>query len=251
MAPMPQAPQPHPVVFVTDLDGPLTEGSSEDERRLREFLQQRPHCSIIYATDRCYESAKAMKEVLHLPEPDVCITDAGSSVVSRRTGVALNALERDLDRRWPGDDAIRRRLDGLSHRLEEHAIHAPRRLSYFVRSGCDADQVQAEVAQALAGLEVTVTTSQEADIDILPEHVDKGGTLLSLLEHLDVEPDWVVVGGRLLQDRELCDSKLKGFVLADATPELKASAEKRQDRFVTPHAGAAGMLEGLNHFGVL
>lgn len=240
-----------PLVLAADLDGTFTGGAEQDRKRLYRSLDERPRCSLIYVTARQLESAVVLREVVGLPRPDVLITDVGSSVLTARRDERLHALEGELDRRWPGNEAVRERLQPLLHLMDEQPVEAARRVSYFVREGRRLSEVLLRVRDAVADLGVNVVGSDDICIDILPAGINKGTTLEMALRWLGVDRDSVVVTGDFADDAQLFQEGVRGIVVADAEPELKQLVGARPEIYVAGADGAAGILEGLNHFGFL
>jgi HAD superfamily hydrolase (TIGR01484 family) len=240
-----------PLVLATDLDGTFTGGEARDRETLYRSLNERPNCSLIYVTGRQMASAVALREIVGLPRPDIFITDVGSSVLPAWRDERFEALEWELGRRWPGNDAVRQCLQPLSPLIEEQPVEAARRVSFFVRDGqCLAD-VLPRVRDAVADLEVNVVGGDDICIDILPAGVDKGTTLDMALRWLAVDRDSVVVAGDSAGDAQLFQDDVHGIVVGDAEPQLKQLVGDRPNVYVAGRAGAAGILEGLGHFGFL
>lgn len=82
-----------------------------------------------------------------------------------------------------------------------------------------------------------------------PRGVNKGTTLRRVLSWLGRPETDVVVAGDTLNDLALFETGMAGIVVGNGEPALR---ERVRDREHTYHArahGAAGILEGLTHFG--
>ena len=118
----------------------------------------------------------------------------------------------------------------------------------------DADEsLIEEIEQRLrdAGLDVGLVYSSSRDLDILPSGTDKGSAIQWLAARLGIALDEVVVAGDTGNDIRMFQlPDVRGIVVGNALPELKAITE-REDRFYLAREEIAdGVLEGLRHFGL-
>lgn len=240
-----------PLLLATDLDGTFAGGSDQARFELYADLARRPHCTLCYATGRYLESARALQDVLHLPAPDLVIADVGATVAAGTRGRTLGFPDDELLARWPGADAVRRRLEPLGPILEAQRIPTDRRRSYFVRDGDAFADAVARVRAALAGLDVEIVESVGTYVDILPGGVNKGSTLRRLVNWLGARPDGVVVAGDSLNDVALFETGFKGIVVGNCEPGLREAVGARRHVYCAQGDGAAGVREGLRHFGFL
>ena len=88
-------------------------------------------------------------------------------------------------------------------------------------------------------------------LDVLPPGVAKGPTLLRLIEHLELDPDRVLVAGDTLNDLSLFETGLRGVAVANSEPALKQSLEGRPSVYHSEGAGAAGILEAIERMELL
>jgi HAD superfamily hydrolase (TIGR01484 family) len=240
-----------PLLLATDLDGTFAGGADLDRYTLYASLARRPHCSLCYATGRHLESARALQDVFHLPVPDVFIADVGATVAAGERERTLDFPDHELMARWPGVEAIERRLSPLAGMLEPQPLPTDRRLSYFVRDGYGVTDALAKAHDALADLDVEVVGSAGTYVDVLPGGVNKGSTLQRVVDWLGVDRDAVVVAGDSLNDLAMFETGFKGIVVGNAEPALRETVGGADHVYCARGEGAGGVHEGLRHFGFL
>jgi hydroxymethylpyrimidine pyrophosphatase-like HAD family hydrolase len=187
-------------------------------------------------------------------------------------------IEVELERGWPGTTAVRERLSGLDM-LTPQDVESPRRVAYWVEPvrarrdavtsesadpfaaraaddpSLDEDSrsvalgVAARAADALRPLPVDVLLSANVFLDVLPRGVNKGGTLLRVLRWLGLDAAECVVAGDSLNDLSLFETGLRGIVVGNCEPALLQQVTGMQRVYRARGIGAAGVLEGLRHYG--
>jgi predicted mannosyl-3-phosphoglycerate phosphatase (HAD superfamily) len=173
----------------------------------------------------------------------------GTTVVQGEEFAPVGAIEEQLDRLWPGREAVLARLEGLPG-IEEQEVRPPRRVSYWLREG-EMDAAIARMAERLEGLAVELVGSAGVYIDVLPGGVNKGSTLRRVLEWLERSETEVVVAGDTLNDLALFETGMPGIVVGNCEVELRTRVGHREHLYLAEGEGAAGILEGLRHFGWL
>ena len=161
----------------------------------------------------------------------------------------VSALEREIEARWPGGDVVRARLEGLDIVVEQ-PLDVRRRVSYWLAAGAAMETALARIAERLEGLEVEVIGSADTYIDVLPGGVDKGRRCAGCWRGSAAEHD-VVVAGDTLNDLALFETGLRGVVVGNCEPGLLERVAGRAHVYVAAGHGAAGILEGLGHFGFI
>lgn len=259
-------------VLASDLDGTLADGSDDARRELIEWLQARDDARLVYVTGRAPSSARELMARADLPAPDVLIADVGTTVLEGPLLEPLEAIESEIERDWPGADVIRERLSPMTS-LTLQEVAAPRRVSWWIEpvrqqraSGDDpfaarspddasmqadarriASEVGAEAAERLAPLNVDVLVSANVFLDVLPRGVNKGSTLLRVLEWMGAERESCVVAGDSLNDLALFATGLRGIVVGNCEPALAERVNGMAQVYRATETGAGGVLEGLRH----
>lgn len=237
------------LTLATDLDGTFAGGTAEERRTLQRALAAAPGSALVYVTGRTVEATRALMAEAELPHPDVLIADVGTTVVHGADFRPVAAIEAALDALWSGAEQVRRRLGGIEG-IEEQAVRPPRRVSYWLRAGTMEDAV-ARMAERLDGLDVDLVGSAGVYIDVLPGGVNKGTTLRRVLRWLERGEADVVVAGDTLNDLALFETGLCGVVVGNCEPALRERVRGREHLYFARGEGAAGILEGLRHFGWL
>ena len=240
---------PDTLVLATDLDGTFAGGSPRDRARLQAALAALEQATLLYVTGRSVPAALELIAEAPLPEPDILIADVGTTVVRGGTWDPVAPLVARIESRWPGADAVRERLADAPG-LEEQDLDVPRRLSYWLRAGSMEDALR-EAARRLEDLDVDLVGSADTYVDVLPGGVNKGSTLLATLEWLGAPRETVVVAGDTLNDLALFETGLRGVVVGNCEPALRQRLDGRGQVYFAGGEGAAGIFEGLLHYGCL
>jgi hydroxymethylpyrimidine pyrophosphatase-like HAD family hydrolase len=246
-SPLPAEPQ---LVLVTDLDGTLLDGPPRWRRLLYGWLEaERQRVLHVYSTGRDLRSVRRLLEAereMGLHPPHLVIGDVGCTVACGASLQPLSLAVDPIESRWRGRAErvlpLLARMPGLS----PQPVSADRRLAYDI---LDVDAL--DVAR-LAGLEahgVDWLISGDRYLDVLPAGVNKGSTLVRLLEWLEIAPERVVTAGDSLNDLAMFETGLSGVMVANAEPALLAALPRLQGVYRSVGEGCEGILEGLLHFG--
>jgi hydroxymethylpyrimidine pyrophosphatase-like HAD family hydrolase len=237
------------LILATDLDGTFAGGTSSDRELLQQTLARLRGAVLIYVTGRNVPATRDIIRELALPHPDLLIADVGTSVRQGKAFEPVMEVEAELDGVWPGADTIRERLKGVEG-LEEQDVRAPRRVSYWIRGG-SMDEAIDRAAAALGELNLDLVASAGIYLDVLPPGVNKGTTLRRVLRWLERGETDVVVAGDTLNDLALFETGLCGVVVGNCEAALRERVAGREHLYFAAGEGAAGILEGLRHFGWL
>jgi HAD superfamily hydrolase (TIGR01484 family) len=264
-----------PLVLATDLDGTMADGSAADRAELIGLIRAADDARLIYVTGRTPTAARDLLKRAALPEPDVLIADVGTTVVHGAGPEPVAAIEADLERRWPGADVVRERLQDVNALRVQQEVDAPRRVSYWIEpvrqrraEGDDpfaarppddaslneeaaaiARHVAREAVAALDSLGVDVLVSANVFLDVLPQGVNKGSTLRRVLDWMGADPESCVVAGDSLNDLALFETGLRGVVVGNCEPALATRVATMDHVYRARGIGASGVLEGLRHHG--
>lgn len=235
------------LLLATDLDGTFAGGTPEARTRLQRVLSEHPDSVLVYVTGRTVPATRELMGEVGLPLPDVLIADVGTTVVRGADFSPVPELESMLDEAWVGKPRVREAMDGAAG-LEEQAIDPPRRVSYWIREGSPDEAIE-RAAQRLGELNVDLVASAGVYLDVLPGGVNKGSTLRRTLEWLGREEDDVVVAGDTLNDLALFETGIRGVIVGNCEPALIERVGDLASVYCAREHGAAGILEGLRHFG--
>ncbi|EWC63695.1 Alpha,alpha-trehalose-phosphate synthase [Actinokineospora spheciospongiae] len=225
-------------VLVTDLDGTLLAGTPAERAALLAALT--PDITVVFATGRGRASvAEVLRDPL-VPRPAWVIGDVGATVYdgSLRT---VPEVQDPLRRGWPGAARVRAALRGFPLAYQE-GVPQEGRCSYL------AEEVTAELVEAVRALGCDLLHSGGRFLDVLPRGVDKGAALRALAAHRGWSMTDVLVAGDSLNDLSLFTTGARGVVVGGAEPGLTAAvgpgATHRPGQ-----AGAAAILAELRALG--
>jgi sucrose-6F-phosphate phosphohydrolase len=173
--------------------------------------------------------------------PDAVITALGTEIAVE--GKMLASWQERFAG-WPHAE-IRAALEDLGHRPHPEIYQTPRKVSFAVPPGAQ-DQARA----ALAPYPCRIIASGRDDFDVIPAGAGKGAATLHLAEALGVAPERIVVAGDSGNDLAMFEVTGNAIAVGNAREELlQALAPGVHYRARALHA--AGVLEGLRHYGVL
>jgi hydroxymethylpyrimidine pyrophosphatase-like HAD family hydrolase len=246
VAPWPSQPE---LVLVTDLDGTLLAGSQAWRQRLYSWLgRQRQRVVHVFSTGRDLDSVGRMMGLeaqLGLPHPHLVISDVGCTVACGHSLRPLPELVAPIEARWRGQPErllpLLRRIPGLA----TQPVSADRRLAYLI----DPAAIDPRHLRALEVHGVDCLISGERYLDVLPAGINKGSTLLTLLQALGLDHGLVVTAGDSLNDLAMFETGLAGVMVANAEADLRQRLPRLKRTFAARGEGCAGIVEGLRHFG--
>jgi sucrose-6F-phosphate phosphohydrolase len=144
-------------------------------------------------------------------------------------------------------------IDGLV--MQPDVFNTELKTSCYLDGCPDPQEAAAEIRRRVEPhtSRYQVVWSSSRDLDILPASSGKGKAIQFLVEHCGLDPHRIVVAGDTGNDAAMFEHFDKGVVVANAKPELLALAESLGDGRVyrAKQRHAAGVEEGLEHFGVL
>lgn len=244
------------ICIVTDLDNTLVGNVAATQEFNRTVLVLGKAVRLVYATGRSYISALRLKEQADLLEPDYWITGVGSEIYQGTT----------IDRTWS---------DHLSHRWDRSALwtiakqvckefpvlipqpedtYNEHKISFYLY-GKDTGKVLEVLRDRIAesGLAAQVIYSSNEDLDILPIRCDKGLAMRYVMEKMGFDNTNTLVCGDSGNDIGLFKQHTLGVVVGNARSELlEWCLEFGAETVLFARSDcAAGILEGLNHFGVV
>ncbi|MEM8782705.1 MAG: HAD-IIB family hydrolase [Planctomycetota bacterium] len=150
---------------------------------------------------------------------------------------------------WPRDRVVEA-VTGLGHAPHANEFQTPRKASFAV-----PPEAQGRVCDALrrAGLPVRIIASGIDDFDVLPPGAGKGEATSFLHAQLEKQCGHVfnlVVAGDSANDLAMFQAAPRAIAVGNARAEL-LDAMPGETSYHARARHAAGVLEGLRHFGVL
>jgi hydroxymethylpyrimidine pyrophosphatase-like HAD family hydrolase len=241
-------PQPE-LVLVTDLDGTLLEGPPRWRRLLYGWLEsRRARVLHVFSTGRDLRSVRRLLELergMGLAPPHLVISDVGCTLACGASLEPVPLAVEPIEARWRGKPERLLPLLATMPGLSAQPVTSDRRLAYDI-------DVRVLDRGRLAELErhgVDWLISADRYLDVLPAGVNKGSTLLCLLQWLEVGPERVVTAGDSLNDLAMFETGLAGVMVGNAEPDLVAALPRLPSTYRARGDGCEGILEGLLHFG--
>lgn len=240
-------------LFSTDLDGTLL-GNPEATARFSatwEALPEERRPLLVYNSGRLVDEVNKVVGEQDLPDPDYIIGGVGTEIVDNRRKSVLSDYQNQQFEHWSIHD--------IEHYMASvpGAVRQPERFQTAYKSswylhGAERKQIK-RIDRDLAeqGLQVSVVYSSSRDLDIIPKRASKGQALRWLLKHLNLRASSAVVSGDSANDASMYTLRgINGILVENAQPELVESCVK-QGAFHARGFMADGIIEGLQHFGVL
>ncbi|MEB3172646.1 MAG: HAD family hydrolase [Cyanobacteriota bacterium] len=242
-------PQDPALVLVTDLDGTLLGGTSAWRRRVYAWLERsREQVLHVFCTGRDLASVARLlqDDADHgLVAPHLVIGDVGCTVACGQSLAPLPLAVDPIEARWQGKPERLLPLLAGAAGLSPQPLTADRRLAYYY----DPDTFEPGLVPLLEAHGVDCLFSDNRYLDLLPAGVNKGSTLLELLELLEVDRGRVVTAGDTLNDLAMFETGLAGVIVGNAEPALLAHTQRLPQIYRAQAHGCEGIVEGLHHFG--
>jgi sucrose-6F-phosphate phosphohydrolase len=242
-----------PFLIVTDLDSTLVGNDSSLEDFNKFFTQHRKtydESKLVYATGRSLKLYQDLESEVDLLPPDRLITSVGSEIYTTDKQIDTNWAQH-LSKNWNVEIVRQTASDYEQLRLQPETEQGPFKVSFFLRP--QYKHILEELKQKLRnqGVHVQVIYSSDRDVDVLPERSGKGNALSYVREALGMPCDRTVACGDSGNDIALFTENIFGIIVGNARTELKEWYEtnKRASLYLACGDCAAGVLEGLHHFG--
>jgi hypothetical protein len=246
-----------PILFVTDLDNTLV-GDDDSMIQLNDWLEisrQQLGSKIAYSTGRSLTSYRQLCNEKPLLVPDILVVSVGTEVYYVNESNPDPAWTANLAQGWN-----REQVSAIANHFPElvsqpSSEQRPFKVSYFL-TPTDADVVLPSLENLMreCSLEVQLVYSGSKDLDILPCQANKGMALCYLQSKFGFTTLQTIACGDSGNDLSMFSlAKTRGIIVANAQPELLNwhYTNPNPDRYLATAPYAAGILEGLQHFGIV
>jgi glucosylglycerol-phosphate synthase len=233
------------MVLATDLDGTFLGGKSLHKQKLYRLIRKNKKVSLVFVTGRGLESVIPILNDPIIPNPDYIICDVGATIVNGHTLEPVEQLQNEIEKKWPGRRKITESLADLQA-LQYQEVPQQRRCSFLTN---DPDLIE-EVNNRVNKLDCDVIFSANKFLDILPKDVNKGSTLINLIQFLKVDPETVLVAGDTLNDLKMFECGFKGVVVGKAEQKLFDATSSIPETYQAEQEGAGGILEAMSRFDI-
>lgn len=226
------------MLLATDLDGTFLGGKMEDKLQLYRIIKENKNIQLVFVTGRGLESIIPLLNDPLIPTPDYIIADVGASIYNGHNLTSVEPIQGEIENAWPSIYEIQHELSSIPN-LVYQDVPQQRRSSYYYDEGTDLDHVKA----IAAGFNCDVVTSVDCYLDILPHGVNKGSTLLKLINLLQVPKDQVMVAGDTLNDLSLYEIDVRGVAVGKSEIGLLNATQDYPHVLHAKSEGAGGILE--------
>jgi len=232
-------------LLLPDLGNPGLEG-------LNGFIGDRRD-RIVFALNsgRGLGDISSVAEFGPIARPDWIMSDVGTALHSGFTpDTADSEWDRIMAQDWGRED-IRAALEGCSGLVEQEAWHQhTAKLSYYFTAPVAG--IFPEVLRRTEPWHDACKKIVTIDyfLDIMPTWGGKGASVEYLARKLGIPDARVIVAGDSGNDRDMLDRGFRPIIVSNHSADL-ADLAVSPGVFLSRERGAAGVLEGLIHFGCL
>ena len=252
--------QPIQWILASDIDNTLT-GDPQALKQLGariETLRQQQKLRLFLTTGRTLDEVLKGFEEENIPDADAIISQVGTEIYVPPFSAEMAPLaewNNFLHERYSREQAVEFLENIEGAQIQSERYNTPLKVSYFLDKTPDPEQAVARVKQRVAAADngYQVVWSSGKHLDILPAAAGKGKAIRFLIDYLALSPEQVIAAGDSGNDRSMLDAFDCGIIVANAQPELKELRNdvRRTSYYFAEEKCAAGVAEGLRHFGVL
>ena len=245
-------------LFVTDLDNTLV-GDDQALGELNGYLSQHRQeygTKIVYATGRSPTLYQQLQQEKQLLQPDALIASVGTEIYLNGSDIPDAGWSKQLSQGWDRDLVLATAAPNFADLIPQpDSEQRPFKVSFLLTEMAAVEvlpQLEALLEQQCLDTKLIYSTGQ--DLDILPRHSDKGLAMQFLRKQWEIEPEQTVVCGDSGNDIALfAVGAERGIIVGNASSELLEWHNNNPSaaRYLAKAGCAAGILEGLNHFGFL
>jgi sucrose-phosphate synthase len=230
--------------FISDIDNTLL----GDEQALADFSRavQERQLGFGLASGRSLERVHEVLEEYDLPAPDIIISSVGTEIYYGPDGPYDRGYQRHISYQWKPEKVHAALAELACLKPQEEENQRRFKISYYVEDAECLDKTHA--ALEASKLRCNVIYSQ-GNIDILPQRASKGKAVRYLSYKWSLPAKKIVVAGDSGNDEDMLRGN-RSIVVGNHAPELDALRGKKRVYFATGRY-ARGVLEGLQHYGLL
>jgi hypothetical protein len=247
-------------LLALDIDGTLTGDRAALDQLVKQLRKSRNAGEIylVLSTGRRLEQVVSGMGQEGLPEPDAVVSQVGTEIYLPPLADGMEPLAAWRDLLLENYDRVEAVsfLDGIAG-----LVMQPEKFNTDLKTSCFLDRCD-DPAAAAAEIERRVEPHHERyqviwssgrDLDVLPAASGKGKAIRFLMRHLSLDGKGVIAAGNTGNDATMFAEFRRGIVVANAEPELFEWADTQpiDDVYRAREPFAAGVAEGLAHFGVL
>ena len=241
-------------ILITDIDNTLL-GDEESMGRLLELLRdQRYRIGFGVASGRYLDMVMEVLEKHGIEDLDVVIASVGAEIYYGRDLVPDKGWASHLRGKWR-PDRVREALGSLSFLSPQRDEKTQRefKVSYDLDKDASPEKTLPKIYEALSrcGVPHTVIFSHGVYVDVLPLRASKGKAVRYLSNKWNIPLENIATAGDSGNDTDMIKGRTSGIVVGNYSEELEhLRAHDGRVYFARGHY-AAGIIEGLEHYGLL
>jgi sucrose-phosphate synthase len=237
-------------LLVCDIDDTLT-GDPDAIVALNDIVSRRHDLIFGVATGRKLESAIETLKTWSIAEPQFLITAVGTAVHTNFGRLDESwKWRKHIQFRWR-PDRVRSLLASLSYlRPQELEAQSDHKISYYCENAGPHTIVDIKKLLRRNLLQARVIVSRNHCVDVLPVRASKGHALRFLATQWRVDLNNIFAAGDSGNDLDMMRGVVRGIVVANHSDELEG-LRLDPSTYFSPLASAAGVLDGLKHYGLL
>lgn len=233
------------LVIATDLDGTFLEGSYQVKKAFYpELWRLRESIMLIYTTGRSIETVERFCINGYLPNPHFVIGDHGTHIVDGSHFQPVEPLQNSIIQKWNNGNNQLKELLRNEQGIQLQPIDPPYRVAYYY----DPNHLQTQTLQKITQAGFDVIQSCDMYLDIVPQGVNKGTSLLKLLDYLRVNPEITITCGDSLNDLSLFQTGLKSIAVGNSEIKLVDEIKTLANVYHSTFPGLLGILDGLRFY---
>ncbi len=243
-------------VLASDLDGTLIDHairSTERDPKLDDFARRLEgagsRLKLWFNSSRPVASQlESLKLVQDLPRPQYHIGAMGTQVADGN-GELIDAYGHEQFGDWSRESVMEVCLEQF--KLVPHAddMQTRYKASFDLPDPSLAMAIEGELQGK--GVACKLVVSSGKDLDVLPSGAGKAAAIRWLVSRECMAGESIIVSGDSANDLDMFETPFRGIVVANGHDELKRQAPQRAaDCFLATQPVAAGVVEGLIHYGV-
>jgi HAD superfamily hydrolase (TIGR01484 family) len=238
-------PNAYQLVLATDLDGTFLEGDHQTKSSFYQaFLRLRDHIMLIYTTGRPVSTVQQFCVNGYLPHPHFVIGDHGTHLADGTHFQSLTHLQQPIIEKWNNRNQLLKELLRYEKGIQLQPIDPPYRVAYYYDPHHFQDQTVQKIIQA--GFDVILSCDRY--LDIVPQGVNKGSSLLNILNDLNINHEIVITCGDSLNDLSLFQTGLKSIAVGNSEPKLMTEVKNLSNVYQSTFPGVLGILDGLHFY---
>ena len=241
-------------LLITDIDNTLL-GDDEAMERLLLFLQEhRDRIGFGVASGRYLDMVVDVLEEHNITGLDVVISSVGSEIYYGRDLVLDKGWASHLRNKWR-PDRVHEALDALPFLTlqEDEKTQREFKISYDLDSEAPPEEAMPRIYDALgrSGVPHTVIFSHGVYVDVLPLRASKGKAVRFLSNKWNIPLENIATSGDSGNDIDMLKGRTSGIIVGNYSEELEPLKKTTTRVYFAKGHYAAGIMEGLAHYGLL